>query len=58
MITEVRGLGTSLDKEDRGALWERNQVEVVSSLGQSRSLNPASESRSMVSFHLFLIPTK
>lgn len=42
MITEVRGLGTSLDKEDRGALWERNQVEVVSSLGQSRSLNPAS----------------
>lgn len=43
MITEVRGLGTSLDKEDRGALWERNQVEVVSSLGQSRSLNPASQ---------------
>lgn len=42
MITEVRGLGTSLDKEDRGVLWERNQVEVVSSLGQSRSLNPAS----------------
>lgn len=42
MITEIRGLGTSLDKEDRGALWERNQVEVVSSLGQSRSLNPAS----------------
>lgn len=43
MIAEVRGLGTSLDKEDRGALWERNQVEVVSSLGQSRSLNPASQ---------------